>query len=147
MSAWSFFRRGQGTQCAAWLGEPDYLQDPELDGFVARLQLADAVLNPLYRTFFADHDMDAVCVEAQRRGIVCTPVYSAAEMLACEHLRARHTFTTAEIAPGVVPALHAGFFEIQGSRGGPSWTDPRPQSDENRPGSEVPIHPQIRGQA
>jgi crotonobetainyl-CoA:carnitine CoA-transferase CaiB-like acyl-CoA transferase len=111
----------------AWLGEPDYLQDPDMDGFVVRLQLADAVLNPLYRTFFADHDMDAVCVEAQRRGIVCTPVYSAAETLACDHLRARHTFTTAEIAPGVVPALHAGFFEIQGTRVGPSWTDPLPQ--------------------
>jgi len=114
----------------AWLGEPDYLQDPEMDGFVARLQLADAVLNPLYRTFFADHDMDAVCVEAQRRGIVCTPVYSATEVLACEHLRARHTFTMAEIAPGVVPALHAGFFEIQGARVGPSWTDPLPQPGE-----------------
>jgi crotonobetainyl-CoA:carnitine CoA-transferase CaiB-like acyl-CoA transferase len=114
----------------AWLGEPDYLQDPDMDGFVTRLQLADAVLNPLYRTFFADQDMDAVCVEAQRRGIVCTPVYSAAETLACDHLRARRTFTTAELAPGVVPALHAGFFEIQGRRVGPSWTDPFPQPGE-----------------
>ena len=85
----------------SWLGEPDYLQDPELDGFVARFQLADAVLNPLYRAFFADRDMDAVCVEAQHRGIVCTPVYSAARTLACDHLRARHSFVTTEIAPGV----------------------------------------------
>jgi crotonobetainyl-CoA:carnitine CoA-transferase CaiB-like acyl-CoA transferase len=110
----------------AWLGEPDYLQDPDMDGFVVRLQLADAVLNPLYRTFFADRDMDAVCVEAQQRGIVCTPVYSAAETLGCEHLRARGTFEATEVAPGVVPALHAGFFEIQGTRAGPAWTTTEP---------------------
>jgi crotonobetainyl-CoA:carnitine CoA-transferase CaiB-like acyl-CoA transferase len=122
----------------AWLGEPDYLQDPDMDGFVTRLQLADAVLNPLYRTFFAEQDMDAVCVEAQRRGIVCTPVYSAAETLACDHLRARHTFTTAEIAPGVVPALHAGFFEMQGRRVGPPWTDPFPQPGDTH---SAPVHP------
>ena len=122
----------------AWLGEPDYLQDPDLDGFVERLQLSEAVLNPLYRTFFADRDMDAVCVEAQRRGIVCTPVYSAAEVLACDHLRARHTFVTAEIAPGLTPALHAGFFEIQGNRVGPSWTDPLPQPGETDPAAVKP---------
>ena len=122
----------------AWLGEPDYLQDPDMDGFVVRLQLADAVLNPLYRTFFADHDMDAVCVEAQRRGIVCTPVYSAAETLACDHLRARHTFETAEVAPGVKPALHAGFFEIQGRRVGPSWSNPLPPPGETH---SATVHP------
>jgi crotonobetainyl-CoA:carnitine CoA-transferase CaiB-like acyl-CoA transferase len=117
----------------AWLGEPDYLQDPDLDGFVERLQLSDSVLNPLYRTFFADRDMDAVCVEAQHRGIVCTPVYNAAETLACEHLRARHSFVMAAIAPGVVPALPSGFFEIRGTRVGPSWTAPLPQADETHP--------------
>jgi crotonobetainyl-CoA:carnitine CoA-transferase CaiB-like acyl-CoA transferase len=114
----------------AWLGEPDYLQDANLDGFVERLQLSEAVLNPLYRTFFADRDMDSVCVEAQRRGIVCTPVYSAAETLACTHLRARNSFVNAEIAPGVTPALLSGFFEIAGRRAGPRWTNP-PQSEGN----------------
>jgi crotonobetainyl-CoA:carnitine CoA-transferase CaiB-like acyl-CoA transferase len=115
----------------AWLGEPDYLQDPDLDGFVARFQLAESVLNPLYRTFFAERDMDDVCVEAQRRGIVCTPVYSPGEVLACGHLRARHSLVTAEIASGVTAALHAGFFEFDGTRVGPRWTDPLPPADRN----------------
>ena len=44
----------------AWLGEPDYLQDPSFDTFVARFELADAVLNPLYEEHFADMDMDEV---------------------------------------------------------------------------------------
>jgi crotonobetainyl-CoA:carnitine CoA-transferase CaiB-like acyl-CoA transferase len=117
----------------AWLGEPDYLQDPELDGFVARLQLSDAVLNPLYRTFFADKDMDAICVEAQRRGIVCTPVYSAAETLASAHLRARKTFVTTEISSGVSSAIHAGFFEVHGSRVGPRWADSESPDFDNHP--------------
>ena len=102
----------------AWLGEPDYLQDPDMDGFVVRLQLADAVLNPLYRTFFADRDMDAVCVEAQHRGIVCTPVYSAAETLACDHLRARDTFEAAEVAPGVVACAPRRVLRNPGDPGG-----------------------------
>ena len=119
----------------AWLGEPDYLQDLELDGFVARFQLADAVLNPLYRAFFADRDMDAVCREAQRRGIVCTPVYSAAGTLACEHLRARHSFVTTELAPGITPALHTGFFELQGRRAGPRWTQAGPLPHQSQPGA------------
>jgi crotonobetainyl-CoA:carnitine CoA-transferase CaiB-like acyl-CoA transferase len=117
----------------AWLGEPDYLQDPDLDGFMARFQLADAVLNPLYREFFAERDMDAVCIEAQSRGIVCTPVYSAAAALSCEHLRARDSFVTPEIAPGLRPALHAGFFELQGRRAGPRWTDAAGDSGEIPP--------------
>ena len=40
----------------AWLGEPDYLQDPEYDGFIARFMIADAVLNPLYEELFLHHD-------------------------------------------------------------------------------------------
>jgi crotonobetainyl-CoA:carnitine CoA-transferase CaiB-like acyl-CoA transferase len=122
----------------SWMGEPDYLQDPELDGFVARFQLADAVLNPLYRAFFADRDMDAVCIDAQRRGIVCTPVYSAAETLACDHLRARNSFVTTEVAPGLASSLHAGFFELQGRRAGPWSATPSSQPGAGRPSSVPP---------
>ena len=31
-----------------WLGEPEYLQDPALDGFIARREIAEHVLNPLF---------------------------------------------------------------------------------------------------
>ena len=57
----------------AWLGEPDYLQDPEYDGFVARFMIADAVLNPLYEELFSTMTMEEVSEEAQRRGIVAHP--------------------------------------------------------------------------
>ena len=56
-----------------WLGEPEYLQDPELESFVARLMIAATVINPLLEEHFAQFGMDEVAAEAQRRGIVCTP--------------------------------------------------------------------------
>ena len=58
----------------SWMGEPDYLQDPELDGFIGRLMIADAVLNPLYDELFATMTMAEVSEQAQARGIVCTAV-------------------------------------------------------------------------
>ena len=36
-----------------WLGDPEYLQDPELESFVARLMIAAAVINPLLEEHFA----------------------------------------------------------------------------------------------
>ncbi len=56
-----------------WLGEPEYLQDPELESFVARLMIAATVINPLLEEHFARFGMDEAAAEAQRRGIVCTP--------------------------------------------------------------------------
>ena len=60
-----------------WLGEPEYLQDPELESFVARLMIAATVINPLLEEHFAQFGMDEAAAEAQRRGIVCTPALAA----------------------------------------------------------------------
>ena len=74
-----------------WLGEPEYLQDPALDGFVARREIAEHVLNPLLEAHFADLSMEEVSLEAQKRGIVCTPALTPADILTNEHFEsARH---------------------------------------------------------
>ena len=55
----------------AWLGEPDYLQDPGgggTTGFIGRFMIADAVLNPLYEELFSTMTMEDVAEEAQRQG-------------------------------------------------------------------------------
>ncbi|MDW3217240.1 MAG: CoA transferase [Acidimicrobiales bacterium] len=103
----------------AWLGEPDYLQDPDLDGFVGRLMIADAVLNPLYAELWKDMKMLDVCEEAQRRGIVCTPILKPDEVLANPHLESRGTFDDVTIDDGRVMKLPSGWFEIDGERVGP----------------------------
>src|SRR5678816_544260 len=69
--------------------------------------------------------MEEVSAEAQRRGIVCTPVLRPEEVLANEHLLSRKTFVDAEVAPGVSGPMASGFFEIDGARQGPKRRAPR----------------------
>ncbi len=72
-----------------WLGEPDYLQDPAFDGFMARREISETVLNPLFEAHFADMSMEEVSVEAQKRGIVCTPALTPADIITNEHFESR----------------------------------------------------------
>ena len=47
---------------------------------LGRMMIADAVLNPLYAELWKDMTMLDVCEEAQRRGIVCTPILKPDEV-------------------------------------------------------------------
>jgi crotonobetainyl-CoA:carnitine CoA-transferase CaiB-like acyl-CoA transferase len=107
-----------------WLGKPEAFADPHFESFVARLQNAD-VLIPLYTEHFSTMTMEEVSAEAQRRGIVCTPVLRPEEVLANEHLLSRNTFVDMEVAPGVSGPMAAGYFEIDGVRQGPRSRAPR----------------------
>jgi crotonobetainyl-CoA:carnitine CoA-transferase CaiB-like acyl-CoA transferase len=107
-----------------WLGRPEAFADPHFESFVARLQNAD-VLIPLYTEHFSTMTMEEVSAEAQRRGIVCTPVLRPEEVLANEHLLSRNTFVDMEVAPGVSGPMAAGYFEIDGVRQGPRTRAPR----------------------
>ena len=107
-----------------WLGKPEAFADPFFESFVARLQNAD-VLIPLYTEHFSTMTMEEVSAEAQRRGIVCTPVLRPEEVLANEHLLSRKTFVDMEVAPGVSGPMAAGYFEIDGVRQGPRTRAPR----------------------
>ena len=108
----------------AWMGEPDYLQDPELDGFVGRLMISDSVLNPLYGELFAPMTMAEVSTEAQRRGIVCTPFLKPDDVLANPHFESRGTFDLVELDDGRTMKLPSGWFEIDGERVGPTGPPP-----------------------
>lgn len=107
-----------------WLGEPDYLQDPQFDGFMARREISETVLNPLFEAHFADMSMEEVSEEAQRRGIVCTPALTPADILANEHFRSRGTLVDYEVAPGITAPIPSGYFEIDGERAGPAAPPP-----------------------
>jgi crotonobetainyl-CoA:carnitine CoA-transferase CaiB-like acyl-CoA transferase len=100
-----------------WLGSPEAFADPYWEAFLARLQNAD-VLRKLYEEHFAALSMEEVCIEAQRRGIVCTPVLRPEEVLANEHLVSRRTFVDVEVARGVRGPTAAGYYEIDGVRQG-----------------------------
>ena len=108
----------------AWLGEPDYLQDPEYDGFIARFMIADAVLNPLYEELFSTMTMEEVAIEAQRRGIVATPILKPGDVIANEHFEARKTFDRVPLSTGGTMSLPSGWMEIDGERVGPTGRPP-----------------------
>ncbi len=101
----------------AWLGEPDYLQDPKYDSFLGRMEIADA-LNVMVGDLFATMTHEEVAFEAQRRGIVCTPVLAPGEVLENVHFRSRGTFVDGEYAKGERGPIASGFFELDRERQG-----------------------------
>jgi len=108
----------------AWLGEPEFLQDPELETLMGRFGLGEAVLNPLYAELFSTMTMLEVAEEAQRRGIVCTPILKPDDVLVNPHFDARGTFTMFD-DPVLGPVkMASGFFEIDGERVGPTGPIP-----------------------
>ncbi len=100
-----------------WLGKPEEFADPHWETFPARLMNAD-LLTKRYEAHFAELTMEEVSAEAQRRGIVCTPVLRPSEVLANVHLRSRETFLEREVAPGVRGPVASGFLSLDGVRQG-----------------------------
>ncbi len=112
-----------------WLGKPEAFADPHWETFIARLQNAD-LLTKLYEEHFASMSMEEVSEEAQRRGIVCTPVLRPDEVLNNVHLRARRTFVDLPVAPGMTGPFASGFVEFDGVRQGPSRGAPAKGADD-----------------
>jgi len=101
-----------------WLGDPEYLRDPVYASFLGRMSIADALMVTI-GDHFATMTHEEVSFEAQKRGIVCTPVLTPAEVLANEHFDSRGTFVRdAEYAPGKTGPFASGLWEIDGERQG-----------------------------
>jgi crotonobetainyl-CoA:carnitine CoA-transferase CaiB-like acyl-CoA transferase len=103
----------------AWLGEPDYLQDRELDSLPGRLGISATVINPLIEELFATMTMAEIAAEAQQRGIVCTPLASPADVMASEHFIERRSLVDMRLGAGVRGPVPSGFLELDGCRAGP----------------------------
>ena len=138
-----------------WLGNPDYLQDPKYDSFLGRMEIADA-LGVMVGDLFATMNHEEVACEAQKRGIVCTPVLSPGEVLENEHFRSRDTFVVGEFAKGELGPIASGFFELDRERMGyrtrppeidehaeqiaeQIWQDARSAPDGERPAPSRPF--------
>jgi len=99
----------------AWMGEPDFLQDPRYDILPARIEIGE-LLAALYTELFADMNRDEATAEAQRRGIAATPVLYPDDVLKNQHLASRNLFRDYEVGPGLRAPVHSGFFEVDGER-------------------------------
>ncbi len=139
----------------AWLGEPDYLQDPKYDTFLGRMEIAEA-LAVVIGDLFATMTHEEVSFEAQKRGIVCTPVLSPNEVIENAHFRSRDTFVEGEYAKGARGPIASGFCELDRERmgyrrrapeldehadrvGGSFWPEPRPRPSGSRPDPSRPF--------
>lgn len=102
----------------AWLGEPEFLQDSHWDSLLSRMSIQEDMLDPLYLELFSKYGMEDLAAEAQRRGIVMTPVLHPAAVLKSPHFVERGSFTPVEAVPGVSGLVASSFIEIDGARAG-----------------------------
>jgi crotonobetainyl-CoA:carnitine CoA-transferase CaiB-like acyl-CoA transferase len=109
----------------AWLGEPEVVQDETFDQLFPRMAVQD-ILDPLYIELFSHHTAAELAAEAQRRGIVMTPVTKPHEVLTTPHFTERGSFLDAEVARGVRGPVASGFMEIDGARAGYRHRAPDP---------------------
>ena len=98
-----------------WMGEPEAFADPMWEQTFVRLQNTD-VLNPVFEEFFSTMNMEEAAAEAQRRGIVATPMLKPGDVLRNDHFVSRGTFVTTDVAPGIHAPVASGFFEFDGER-------------------------------
>jgi crotonobetainyl-CoA:carnitine CoA-transferase CaiB-like acyl-CoA transferase len=99
----------------AWLGEPEELQDPELETIRGRALQSDR-LHAAFEQHFRDRDKHELTLEGQARGVPIAPVLTPADVLAAEHFRARGAIARTEIARGITADAPTGFAEIDGRR-------------------------------
>ena len=84
----------------AWLGEPEDLQDPELETIRGRALASDR-LHAAFEQHFRERDKHELTLEGQARGVPIAPVLTPADVLAAEHFRARGAIARTELARGL----------------------------------------------
>ena len=100
-----------------WMGRPEAFADEMWSQTITRIMNGD-VLNPVIAEHFAPMMMEEAAAEAQRRGVVVTPMLKPSDILVNEHYVSRSTFVPMELGPGVEAATASGFMEINRQRQG-----------------------------
>ena len=100
-----------------WMGRPEAFADEMWSQTITRIMNGD-VLNPVIAEHFAPMMMEEAAAEAQRRGVVVTPMLKPSDILVNEHYVSRSTFVPMEVAPGAQAATASGFMEINRQRQG-----------------------------
>jgi crotonobetainyl-CoA:carnitine CoA-transferase CaiB-like acyl-CoA transferase len=108
-----------------WMGRPEAFADEMWSQTITRIMNGD-VLNPVIAEHFAPMMMEEAAAEAQRRGVVVTPMLKPSDILVNEHYVSRSTFVPMEVAPGVEAATASGFMEINRQRQGFRFGAPEP---------------------
>ena len=99
----------------AWLGDPEELQDPELETIRGRAIAADK-LHAVFDRHCRSRGKHELTLEGQSRGVPIAPVLTCADVLDAEHYRARGAIAQTELYPGIEADAPTGFAEIDGRR-------------------------------
>ena len=100
-----------------WMGRPEAFADEMWSQTITRIMNGD-VLNPVIAEHFAPMMMEEAAAEAQRRGVVVTPMLKPSDILVNEHYVSRSTFVPMDVSSGVQAATASGFMEINRERQG-----------------------------
>ena len=120
-----------------WMGSPESFADEYWESTINRYLNLD-VINPLFWEHWQNKPMIEGCIEAQKRGVIATPMLKPTDVLANTHYKSRGTFQTLEITNGLTAPVMSGFAEVDGKRVG--YRFPAPTFDQNDPEfSETPF--------
>ena len=123
-----------------WMGSPESFADEYWESTINRYMNLD-VINPLFWEHWQNKPMIEGCIEAQKRGVIATPMLKPSDVLANTHYKSRGTFQTLEITNGLTAPVMSGFAEVDGKRVG--YRFPAPTVDQDDPEfSQTPFpHP------
>ena len=120
-----------------WMGSPESFADEYWESTINRYLNLD-VINPLFWEHWQNKPMIEGCIEAQKRGVIATPMLKPSDVLANTHYKSRGTFQTLEITNGLTAPVMSGFAEVDGKRVG--YRFPATTFDQNDPEfSETPF--------
>lgn len=150
----SVVSRREWRTIRAWMGEPEFLQDPHWDQTAARVEARD-VIEPLYAALFASMTCADAVTEGQARGLAITPVLEPAQVLASPHYRARDLFVQQASRAGRTVSVPCGLVWCDGARlrrpDPPDivdlaelarrWADPRTRAAVHAPPTRSPAQP------
>ena len=109
------------------------LQDDHWDSLLARMSIQADILDPLFVDLFKDRTTAELADEAQRRGIVMTPVLPPSGVRGADALRrAAARSSTPRRPPACADRSLSGFFEIDGERVGYRAPQPRARRAHRR---------------
>ena len=111
-----------------WMGSPESFADEYWESTINRYLNLD-VINPLFWEHWKDKAMIEGCIEAQKRGVIATPMLKPSDVLANAHYKSRGTFQNLEIAKGITAPVMSGFAEVDSQRVGYRFPSPTLNQD------------------
>ena len=106
-----------------WMGSPESFADEYWESTINRYLNLD-VINPLFWEHWKNKPMIEGCIEAQKRGVIATPMLKPSDVLVNSHYKSRGTFQSLEIANGITAPIMSGFAEVDGERVGYRFASP-----------------------